>query len=101
MERCSLGIAPIVKDAKLNKFQYSRNEIEREEMRFIPYTSIVGNLVYTHACMHANIIFVVSMLGLYQFDLGIIIEKLQSKLCITYKVQKFTCSHTDSLIILK
>ena len=46
MQSCSSGIAPILKGAKLSKMQCPRNNMEREQMKKIPYPSAVGSLMY-------------------------------------------------------
>ena len=68
MKKYSLKYAPIVKGEKLNKLQCSRNEIEREELRSIPYASIVRSLNYTQICIRPDIAFAMSMLGHCQHD---------------------------------
>ena len=39
-------------------------------MKAIPYSSVVGNLMYDKVCTHPNITFVVGVLGRYLSDLG-------------------------------
>ena len=48
MQSCSSGIAPILKGDNLNKMQCPRNNMEREQMKKIPYASAVGSLMYAH-----------------------------------------------------
>ena len=70
MQLCSSGIAPILKGDKLSKMQCPRNNMEREQMKKIPYASAAGSLKYTQTCTRPDISFVVGMLGRYQSDLG-------------------------------
>ena len=46
MKDCSPNMAPIVKGDRFNLNQCPKNELEKEQMRNIPYTSIVGSLMY-------------------------------------------------------
>ncbi|RVX18823.1 Retrovirus-related Pol polyprotein from transposon TNT 1-94 [Vitis vinifera] len=46
MHNCKSTKAPIVKGDKFSKARCPQNDDEREEMRTIPYSSVVGNLMY-------------------------------------------------------
>nr|KYP40658.1 Retrovirus-related Pol polyprotein from transposon TNT 1-94 [Cajanus cajan] len=46
MEKCSTRILPIQKGDKFSQMQCPRNDLERKEMKFIPYASVVGSLMY-------------------------------------------------------
>ena len=70
MQSCSFGEAPIVKGNRFSKGQCPHNDIERDKMKAIPYSSVVGNLMYAQVCTHPDIVFVVSLLGRYLSDLG-------------------------------
>ncbi|RVW32004.1 Retrovirus-related Pol polyprotein from transposon TNT 1-94 [Vitis vinifera] len=70
MQSCSSGIAPILKGDKLSKMQCPRNNIEREQMKKIPYASAVGSLMYAQTCTRPDISFAIGMLGRYQSDPG-------------------------------
>ncbi|RVW72540.1 Retrovirus-related Pol polyprotein from transposon TNT 1-94 [Vitis vinifera] len=70
MQSCSSGIAPILKGDKLSKMQCPRNNMEREQMKKIPYASAVGSLMYAQTCTRPDISFSVAMLGRYQSDPG-------------------------------
>ncbi|RVW62328.1 Retrovirus-related Pol polyprotein from transposon TNT 1-94 [Vitis vinifera] len=50
---------------KFSRAQCPQNDDEREEMRTIPYSSVVGSLMYAQVCIHPDIAFVVGMLGRY------------------------------------
>ncbi|KAJ9696926.1 hypothetical protein PVL29_008922 [Vitis rotundifolia] len=65
MHNCSSTRAPIVKGDKFSKAQCPQNDDEREEMRTIPYSFLVGNLMYAQVCTRPDIAFVVGMLGRY------------------------------------
>ena len=51
--------APIVKGDRFSKGQCPHNDIERDQIKAVPYSSIVGNLMYTKVCTRPNIAFVV------------------------------------------
>ncbi|RVW81965.1 Retrovirus-related Pol polyprotein from transposon TNT 1-94 [Vitis vinifera] len=55
---------------KFSKAQCPQNDDEREEMRTIPYSSVVGSLMYAQVCTRPDIAFVVGMLGRYLSNPG-------------------------------
>ena len=59
MQSCSSSKTPIVKGDKFSKGQCPQNNIERDHMKAIPYSSVVGSLIYTQVCTHPNIVFVI------------------------------------------
>ena len=71
MQSCSSGIAPILKGDKLSKKQCLRNNMEKEQMKKIPYASAMGSLRYAQTCTRPDISFDVGMLGRYQSDPGL------------------------------
>jgi transposase InsO family protein len=71
MKDCSPSIAPIVKGDRFNLNQCPKNDFEREQMKNIPYASVVGSLMYAQVCTRPDIAFVVGMLGRYQSNPGI------------------------------
>jgi Reverse transcriptase (RNA-dependent DNA polymerase) len=70
METCSPSVAPIVKGDKFSKFQCLKNDLERAQMKQIPYASVVWCLMYAQVRTRPDIMFVVGMLGRYQNDSG-------------------------------
>ena len=46
MKDCSPSIAPVVKGDRFNLDQCPKNDLEWEQIKNIPYTSIVGSLMY-------------------------------------------------------
>lgn len=50
MKDCSPSLAPIVKGDRFNLNQYPKNDLEREQMKNIPYASAVRSLVYAQVC---------------------------------------------------
>ena len=71
MKDCSPSIAPIVMGNRFNLDQCSKNDLEGEQIKNIPYVSTVGILMYAQVCTRPAIAFVVGMLGRYQSNLGI------------------------------
>ena len=70
MKSCSSGKAPIVNGDKFFKGQCPHNDIERDQMKAISYSLVVGSLMYAQACTRPNIAFVISVLSRYMSDLG-------------------------------
>ena len=66
MNDCSPSVAPIVKGDRFNLNQCPKNDLERKQMKNIPYASAVGSLMYAQVCTRPDIAFVVGMLGRYQ-----------------------------------
>ena len=71
MKNCSTSVAPIVKGDKFSLSQCSKNSLEIDSMKNIPYASIVGSLVYLEVCTRPDIGFVIGMLGRYQSNSGL------------------------------
>ncbi|RVW57579.1 Retrovirus-related Pol polyprotein from transposon TNT 1-94 [Vitis vinifera] len=46
MKNCSPSVSPIVKGDRFNLNQCPKNDLEREQMKNIPYASAVGSLMY-------------------------------------------------------
>ena len=46
MQHCSPSVAPVVKGDVFGNFQCPKTEVEKEQMRMIPYASVVGSLMY-------------------------------------------------------
>ncbi|KAK6163477.1 hypothetical protein DH2020_000341 [Rehmannia glutinosa] len=54
MKDCSPNVAPIVKGDKFNLDQCPKNELEREQMKTIPYASAIGSLISIAAVFMAK-----------------------------------------------
>ena len=52
MQSCSSGKAPNAKGGRFSKGQCPRNDIERDQMKTVPYSSIMGCLMYAQVCIH-------------------------------------------------
>ena len=65
MNDYSPSVAPIVKGDRFNLNQCPKNDLEREQMKNIPYASAVGSLMYAQVYTRPDIAFAVGMLGRY------------------------------------
>ena len=70
MKDCSPSVAPIMKGDKLSLNQCSKNDLEKESMKNIPYASAVGSLMYAQVCTTPDIAYAVGVLGRYQSNPG-------------------------------
>ena len=66
MKDCSSSVDSIMKGDKFNLNQCPKNDFEKEQMKNIPYASVVGSIMYVQIYTRPDIAFVVSMLGRYQ-----------------------------------
>jgi hypothetical protein len=57
MHKCNPTPALIVKGIKFGKFQYLRNQYEINEMKVVPYASVVGSLMYAQIFTHPDLAF--------------------------------------------
>lgn len=62
MKTCLISIAPIKSD-KLSDEQWPKSDLENEHMKKIPYSLVVGNLMYAQTCTIPDISYDVSMLS--------------------------------------
>ena len=70
MKLCYSGKVAIVKGDRFSKDQCSHNDIERDQMKTIPYSLVVGSLMHAQVCTCLDIAFVVGVLGKYLGDPG-------------------------------
>ncbi|XP_048229047.1 secreted RxLR effector protein 161-like [Ricinus communis] len=71
MDKYLAGIVPIQKGDKFNLMQCPKNELEQEQMKNIPYVSVVGSLIYAQTCTRPDISFTVRILGRNQSNPGL------------------------------
>ncbi|CAH9090786.1 unnamed protein product [Cuscuta epithymum] len=71
MQQCSPSVAPVVKGDVFGSFQCPKTEVEKEQMKLIPYASVVGSLMYAQVCTRPDIAYVSGMLGRYQSNPGL------------------------------
>ena len=70
MQSCSSGKALIVKGDRFSKGQCPQNDIERDQMKVVPYSSVMGSLIYAQVCTRLDIAFIVGLLSRYLSDPG-------------------------------
>ena len=70
MKDCSPSVSPIMKGDKLSLNQCLKNDLEKESMKNILYTSVVGSLMYAQVYTRPDIAYTVGGLGHYQSNLG-------------------------------
>ena len=103
MKNCSPIVAPIAKGDKFSLKQCPQNALEQEQMKGIPYASLVGSLMYAQVCTRPDIAFAVGMLGRYQSNPGLDHWKA-GKRVLRYlqgtKDFKLTYKHSDSLEVI-
>ena len=69
MHSCSHRTTSIVKGNKFSKAQSPQYDIERDEMKVVPYSSLVGSLMHAQVCTRPDITFAVGVLDRYLSDL--------------------------------
>ncbi|XP_057981106.1 secreted RxLR effector protein 161-like [Malania oleifera] len=79
MDKCSASPVPIQKGDKFSLMQCPKNDLERRQMKDVPYASFVGSLIYAQTCTRNNISFAVGMLGRYLSNPGMIQWKATKK----------------------
>ena len=62
---------PIKKWNKFSFMQCAMNEMERKQMKGIPFASIIRSLMYAQNCTKLDITFAVGILDRYQSNLGL------------------------------
>ena len=58
--------APIVKGDSFGKHQCPKNQYGLEQMKAMPYASVVGSLQYAQVCIRPDLSFVIGVHGRYQ-----------------------------------
>ncbi|KAF5788317.1 putative RNA-directed DNA polymerase [Helianthus annuus] len=103
MQQCSPSVAPVVKGDVFGSFQCPKTEVEKEQMRLIPYASVVGSLMYAQVCTRPDIAYIAGMLGRYQSNPGLDHWKAAKKV-LRYlqgtKDYKLTYRRTDNLEVV-
>ena len=79
MKKCFSSIVPIQKGDKFSLMQCSKNELEYKQMKQIPYTFIVGSLMYAQTYTKPDISLLLGCLVDIKTIQEWITEKLQRK----------------------
>jgi hypothetical protein len=66
MHKCSASPAPIVKGDRYGDFQCPRNQYELDQMKVVPYASVVGSLQYAQVCTRLDLAFITGLLDRFQ-----------------------------------
>ena len=61
MKSCSSSKTLIVKGDRFSKGQCPQNDIERDQMKAVPYYLVVGSLIYAQVCTRLDIVFLLSV----------------------------------------
>jgi hypothetical protein len=85
MQVFSTTPVPFMKGDKLGTFQSSRNQLEINEMKSIPYASAVGIIMYAQIYTCPDLAFVTGLLGRFQSNPRIKHWKAAKKPCVICK----------------
>ena len=70
IQLCKPGIAPVCKGDKLSLSQCPHSDIEKAQMKNVPYASALGSIMYAQVCIRPDIAFATGLLGRYQSNPG-------------------------------
>ena len=70
MQDCNPIDTPISRGEYLSKEMCPKNPEEIRKMSKVPYSTVVGSLMYTMLCTRPNICYVVAMVSRYQANPG-------------------------------
>ena len=65
------GMKNCSKRDKLNLLQCPKNDLQKEQMKDIPYASAVGSLMYDQVCTCPDIAYTIKKFGRYLINPGI------------------------------
>ena len=60
------GVVSIRDDVTLSKTQCPANKDEMKCMKYVPYASIIGSIMYVMTCTRPNVAFAISMTNRHQ-----------------------------------
>ena len=69
MQQCKPGIAPVYKGDKLSLSQCPHSDIEKSQMKNVPYASALGSIMYAQVCTRPDITFATGLLGIQTQDM--------------------------------
>ncbi|GJX68876.1 putative zinc finger, CCHC-type containing protein [Tanacetum coccineum] len=103
MQHCSPTVAPVIKGDVFGSHQCPNTKAEYEEMKRIPYASVVGSLTYAQVCTRPDIAYICGMLGRFQSNPGLLHWKAAKKV-LRYlqgtKEYKLTYTRSDNLEVI-
>jgi len=70
MSKCSPTVAPVVKGDKFGDYQCPKTKIQSDQMKFIPYASAIGSIMYAQVCTRPDLAYITGMLGIFQSNPG-------------------------------
>ena len=70
MSKCSPTAAPVVKGDKFGDYQCPKTKIQSDQMKFIPYASAIGSIMYAQVCTRPDLAYITGMLGIFQSNPG-------------------------------
>ena len=70
MQQCKPRIASVCKGDKLSLSQCPHSDIEKAQMKNVPYASALGSIMYAQVCTRPDIAFATGLLGRYQSNPG-------------------------------
>ena len=85
MHACKPLPATIVKGDSFREFQCPRNQYETDQMKAVPYSSVIGSLLYAQVCTHPDLAFVTGLLGRYLRNRTLKISKESFALPVRYE----------------
>jgi hypothetical protein len=71
MENYKPENTPVAKGDKFSLDQCSKTELEKSEMHQVPYSSLIGSLMYVQVCTRPDITYITGMLGRYLSNPGL------------------------------
>ena len=95
MQQCKPGIARVCKGDKLSLSQCPHSDIEKAQMKNVPYASALGSIMYAQVCTRPDIAFATGLLGRYQSNPG------HDHWVVAKKVMRYLKRTKDYMLIYK
>nr|GEU61087.1 putative zinc finger, CCHC-type [Tanacetum cinerariifolium] len=92
-----------IKRDAFGSHQCPKTKVEYEEIRKIPYASVVGSLMYAQVCTRLDITYICGMLSRFQSNLGLLHWKAAKKVLQYFqgaKEYKLTYTRSDNLKVI-
>src|SRR3954462_725118 len=71
MDQSKKGFLPVLQGAKLSQIQSSTSAEDRENMKVIPYASVIGSIMYAMLCTRPDVCLAISLAERYQSNPGV------------------------------